>query len=173
MALLIGALMIHGIAPGPQIMSKNPQMFWGVITSMYVGNVMLLLLNLPLIGVWVQLLRVPYRIMFPSIVLICLIGTYSMNNSVFELFLMGIFGMVGYVFKKFDLEMAPLVLAFVLGPVMEDSLKQALLANHGDLMIFLRRPISAAFIGTILLILILQTIPRISRYRAAVPKEEL
>jgi putative tricarboxylic transport membrane protein len=173
MALLIGALMIHGIAPGPQIMSKNPQMFWGVITSMYVGNAMLLLLNLPLIGMWVQLLRVPYRIMFPSIILICLIGTYSMNNSTFELFLMGIFGIVGCLFKKLDLEMAPLVLAFVLGPVMEDSLKQALLANHGDLTLFIRRPISAVFIGTILLILVLQAMPRIRRYKAAVPKEEL
>jgi putative tricarboxylic transport membrane protein len=173
MALLMGALMIHGIAPGPQIMLKNPQMFWGVITSMYVGNVMLLLLNLPLIGMWVQLLRVPYRIMFPSIVLICLIGTYSMNNSVFELFLMGIFGIVGYFFKKLDLEMAPLVLAFVLGPVMEDSLKQALLANHGDLTLFIRRPISATFLGVILLFIILQMVPRIRRLKAAVPKEEL
>jgi putative tricarboxylic transport membrane protein len=173
MALFIGALMIHGIQPGPLIMTKAPQMFWGVITSMYVGNVMLILLNLPLIGMWVQLLRVPYRIMFPSILLICLIGTYSMNNSVFELFLMGIFGIVGYLFKRLDLEMAPMILAFVLGPFMEDAFKQALITSHGSLEIFIRRPISATFIGVILIFILLQTIPRVRRYKEAVPKEEL
>lgn len=173
MALFIGALMIHGIQPGPQIMTKTPQMFWGVITSMYVGNLMLLLLNLPLIGIWVQLLRVPYRIMFPGILLICLIGTYSMNNSSFELLLMGLFGVLGYFFKKLDLEPAPMILAFVLGPLMEDSFKQALLASRGDLSIFISRPISAAFIGVILLFAILQMIPRVRGYKASVPKDEL
>jgi putative tricarboxylic transport membrane protein len=172
-ALLVGALMIHGIQPGPQIISKTPQMFWGVITSMYVGNLMLLVLNLPLIGMWVQILRVPYRIMFPVILLICLIGTYSLNNSLFELYLMGIFGIIGYLFNKYGFELAPMILAFVLGPLMEDSFRQALLAAHGDLTIFIRRPISAVFIAAILVILFFQAIPWIRQSKAAIPKDEL
>jgi putative tricarboxylic transport membrane protein len=146
MALLIGALMIHGVQPGPLTITKNPDLFWGTITSMYMGNVLLLVLNLPLIGIWVRLLKVPYSVLYPMILLFVLIGAYSLNNSIFEVYLTVIFGLAGYVMRKLDFEPAPLVLAFVLGPMFEDSVRQALLISRGSLMIFLDRPISLAFL---------------------------
>jgi putative tricarboxylic transport membrane protein len=144
LALLMGALMIHGLVPGPFLIKKNPEIFWGTLMSMYIGNVMLLVLNLPLIGLWVRLLKVPYRILFPFILFFCLIGSYSLNNSVFDIFMMVIFGIIGYVFKKLKYEAAPLVMAFILGPILEYSLRQSLLRSQGKFLIFVNSPISVA-----------------------------
>ena len=143
MAILLGALMIHNITPGPMLVREHPQLFWGVITSMYVGNIMLLVLNLPLIGLWVQLLRVPYAILFPLILYICLIGAYVINNSVIDVFIMLLFGVVGYLMRKFDYEPAPMVLAYVLTPLLENALRQSLILSGGSFGIFMARPISA------------------------------
>jgi putative tricarboxylic transport membrane protein len=140
MAMLLGAFMIHGVTPGPLMMKQNPGIFWGVITSMYIGNGMLLVLNLPLIGMWVQVLKVPYKILFPLILLFCLIGVYSVNNAVFDIYIMLIFGIMGYLMKKFEYEGAPLVLAFVLGPLMENNLRKSLIISQGDFSIFFTRP---------------------------------
>ena len=131
------------------MISKTPDLFWGVITSMYPGNILLLILNLPLIGVWIQLLKVPYRILCALILLFCLIGVYSLNNSIFEIYLMGGFRILGYIFKKLDFEPAPLILAVVLGPMLEDTLKHTLLISGGDLTVFFSRPISAAFLSVV------------------------
>jgi putative tricarboxylic transport membrane protein len=138
--------MIHGVQPGPLTMTKTPELFWGVITSMYAGNAILLILNLPLIAIWVKLLKIPYGILYPLILLFCIIGAFSLNNSIFEIYLTIFFGVVGYIMRKVDYEAAPLVLAFVLGPMFEDSLKQALLISRGDLMIFFNRPLSLIFL---------------------------
>ena len=153
-ALLLGALMIHGLEPGPFLISKHPDVFWGTIASMYFGNVLLLILNLPLIGLWVRLLTVPYRFLFPFLLFFCVIGSYSINNSIFDVFVMFIFGIIGYIFKKFRYEPAPLVLAFVLGPQLENSLRQSLLMSGGSLSIFYIRPISLGFLAIALLILL-------------------
>ena len=143
MAILLGALMIHNITPGPMLVKEHPELFWGVITSMYVGNIMLLVLNLPLIGLWVQLLRVPYAILFPLILFICLIGAYVINNSVVDVAMMLLFGVVGYLMRKFEYEPAPLVLAYVLTPLLENALRQSLILSGGSFGIFMVRPISA------------------------------
>jgi putative tricarboxylic transport membrane protein len=143
MALLMGALIIHGVVPGPLMIKQNPDIFWGVIASMYVGNIMLLLLNLPLIGLWVRLLKVPYRILMPLILLFCVIGSYSINNNVVEVVIMIVFGVVGYILRKFDFEAAPLMLAFILGPIWETSWRQSLIISEGKFSIFLEKPISA------------------------------
>jgi putative tricarboxylic transport membrane protein len=154
MAILLGALMIHGIVPGPRLITQHPEIFWGTIASMYIGNVALLLLNLPLIGLWVKLLKVPYRILMPLILLFCLIGSYSVNNSVVEVIIMIIFGFVGYILRKFDYEEAPLVLAFILGPMLENNFRQSLIMSDGRLSIFVQRPISAAALIISVLLLI-------------------
>lgn len=146
MALLLGALVLHGVRPGALLLQDHPDIFWGVVSSMYIGNVMLLVLNLPLIPLWVQVLKVPYPILFPLILLFCLIGSYSLKNSTFDVIIMIIFGLIGYLFKKFDYDGAPLTLAFVLGPLLELNLKQSLLLSRGSFLIFITRPISAIFI---------------------------
>jgi putative tricarboxylic transport membrane protein len=143
MALLMGALIIHGVTPGPLMIEKNPEIFWGVIASMYVGNAMLLLLNLPLIGMWVKLLKVPYRILMPLILFFCVIGSYSINNNVVEVVIMIIFGIAGYFLRKFDFEAAPLMMAFILGPLLETSWRQSLIMSDGKFSIFLMKPLSA------------------------------
>jgi putative tricarboxylic transport membrane protein len=143
MALLMGALIIHGVTPGPLMIEKNPEIFWGVIASMYVGNAMLLLLNLPLIGMWVKLLKVPYRILMPLILFFCVIGSYSINNNVVEVLIMIIFGIAGYILRKFDFEAAPLMMAFILGPLLETAWRQSLIISDGKFSIFLEKPISA------------------------------
>ena len=154
MALLLGAMLIHGLQPGPMLLSEHPALFWGVVASMYVGNFMLLALNLPLIGLWVQVLKVPYRILFPLILLFCLIGSYSLNNSTVDVLIMIIFGIVGYFMRKFGYEGAPMVMAFILGPMWESALRQSLLMSKGRFSIFLNRPISlVAFILTLALLL--------------------
>jgi len=159
MAILLGALLIHGITPGPLLIKNHPEIFWGVIGSMYVGNAMLLVLNLPLIGIWVKILKIPYRILFPLILLFCLIGCYSINNNIWEIMIMLTFGIVGYLMKRFAYEGAPLILAFVLSPMIENALRQALLMSHGSFDIFVTRPISAALLGISLLLLASPLIP--------------
>ena len=154
MAVLLGALMIYGVQPGPLLLEKNPALFWGTITSMYIGNLMLLVLNLPLIGLWVQILRIPYALLFPLILLFCFIGAYSLNNSIFEVALMCGFGMFGYLLKKMEYEPAPLVLGMVLGPLLENAFRQTLLLSRGDLSILFTRPISAIFVSIALFLLV-------------------
>lgn len=142
MAVLLGAFMTHGVQPGPLLVTEHPDIFWGVVTSMYTGNVMLLILNLPLIGLWVKLLKVPYGILFPLILLFCLIGVYSVDNNPWDIMVMLVFGVVGYLMKKFEFEPAPLVMAFVLGRLVEESVRQSLVLSRGDLTVFFRHPIS-------------------------------
>lgn len=155
MAMLYAGLLIHGITPGPFLLKECPEIFWGVIASMYMGNVMLLVLNLPLIGIWVQLLKIPFRFLFPMIILFCVIGVYSINNSVFDIGVMIIFGLVGYIMRKCNYEPAPLVLAYVLGPMLEQAIRQSLIISDGNLMIFLTRPISAVCLAVCGILLIL------------------
>jgi putative tricarboxylic transport membrane protein len=143
MALLFGALLIHGLRPGPFLIKEHPDVFWGLISSMYIGNMMLLVLNLPLIPIWVQVLKVPYRILFPLIILFCIIGAYSINNRASDIFIMIIFGIIGYLFRKFRYEGAPLLLGFVLGPLLELNLRQSLILSKGSVFVFFSRPISA------------------------------
>ncbi len=154
-AILLGALMIYGLQPGPLLMAKRPDLFWGLITSMYIGNVMLLILNLPLIGIWVQLLRVPYAMLFPFILLFSLIGVYSLNNSPAEIFFMILFGVFGFLARKFGYEGAPLILALVLGPLMENAFRQSLILSGGSFSIFVTSPISATLLGSAVVLLIL------------------
>lgn len=154
MAMLFAGLLIHNITPGPLLLQNHPDVFWGVITSMYIGNVMLLILNLPLISMWVQITKVPFRLLYPIIILICIVGVYSLKNDTFDLWIMIIFGAVGYFLKKCDYEAAPLVLAYVLGPLMEQALRQSLIMSNGSFKVFMVRPISAASlaVGVFLLI---------------------
>jgi putative tricarboxylic transport membrane protein len=171
-AMLLGAFMIHGVTPGPLMMKQNPQIFWGIIVSMYVGNVMLLILNLPLIGIWVKILKIPYKVLFPLILLFCLIGVYSVSSTVFDIYIMLIFGVFGYLMKKFEYEGAPLVLAFVLGPMMEHNLRKSLIISQGDFSIFFTRPLAAASMVISLALLIFPLIPWIRKKREEIPKEE-
>jgi putative tricarboxylic transport membrane protein len=168
MALMVGAMTIHGIVPGPQVMTKQPELFWGMIASMWLGNLMLIIINLPLVGVWVTLLRVPYRLLFPSIIVFCCIGVYSINNSPTDVVIAGIFGLVGYWLVKHDFEPAPLVLAFVLGPLMEENLRRAMLIARGDATVFLTRPISATLIAIAASLLVLAALPMIRKRREEV-----
>jgi putative tricarboxylic transport membrane protein len=172
MAILLGALMIYNMPPGPRLITAHPNLFWGVITSMYIGNVMLLILNLPLIGLWVKILKIPYPILFPLILLFCLIGAYSLNTNPVEIGLMLIFGVLGYLMKKFKYDGAPLVLAMVLGPLMDNSLRQSLLMSGGSGMIFFTRPICLVIFGTVAIILLLPLLPHISRIRKTVGKAD-
>jgi putative tricarboxylic transport membrane protein len=171
MAILLGALMIHNITPGPMLVKEHPNLFWGVISSMYVGNVMLLVLNLPLIGLWVQLLRVPYTILFPLILFICLIGAYVINNSIVDVALMFFFGVVGYLMRKFEYELAPLVLAYVLTPLLENALRQSLILSGGSFGIFLTRPISAGCLVAAAALLLSSLLPMIWKRREAMVAE--
>jgi putative tricarboxylic transport membrane protein len=161
MALMVGAMTIHGIVPGPQIVSKQPQLFWGMIASMWIGNVMLLIINLPLVGLWVRLLNVPYRLMFPSIILFCCIGIYSINNAPIDVFMVAVFGLFGYFLIKFGYEAAPLLLGFVLGRLMEEKLRQALVISRGSLMTFVERPLSAGLLILAVLVLVVAILPSI------------
>jgi putative tricarboxylic transport membrane protein len=163
MAMLLGCLMIHGIQPGPLLIKNHAPLFWGVIGSMYIGNVMLLILNLPLIGIWVKILKVPYPILFPLILLFCLIGAYSLNNNVMEILIMIVFGVLGYLMKKFVYEGAPLVLAFVLSPMIENALRQSLIMSHGSFMIFVTEPISLVLLLIAFFLLVSPIIPGFRR----------
>ena len=165
MALMVGAMTIHGIVPGPQVMTKQPELFWGMIASMWLGNLMLVIINLPLVGVWVTLLRVPYRLLYPSIVVFCCIGIYSINNSPFDVVIAALFGVIGYWLIKHDFEPAPMLLGFVLGPLMEENLRRAMLIARGDATVFFTRPISGVLLGTAIALLILAALPKIRRRR--------
>jgi len=172
MALLLGAFIVHGLQPGPLLMTQNPGLFWGIVASMYIGNLMLLVLNLPLIGLWVQVLKVPYKILFPLILLFCLIGVYSIGNNVFDLYVMIGFGVLGYLMRKFGYEPAPLVLAFVLGPLMENNLRKALILSDGSFEIFVERPISLTCLVLALAILISPLLPMLRARRKELAVEE-
>jgi len=168
MALMLGALMIHGITPGPQVMIDKPDLFWGLIASMWIGNLMLVVLNLPLIGMWVSLLRVPYRLLFPAILVFCGIGIYSVSSSSFDIYLMAIFGILGIVWMKLECSPVPMMLGFVLGPMLEQNLRRALVMSSGDPLVFVTRPISLGFIIATLLILIVMVAPAVRKRRNAI-----
>ena len=172
MALMVGAMTIKGIQPGPQVMTSNPQLFWGLIASMWVGNAMLVILNLPLIGIWIKLLTVPYRFLFPAITLFCCIGVYSLNNSTFDVYMTAIFALIGYCFYKLSVESAPLLLGFILGPMMEENLRRALLLSRGDWSTFVLRPLSAGLLAAALLMIVVVTLPAIRQKREVAFKEE-
>ena len=165
MALMIGAMMIQGIAPGPQVMTERPQLFWGMIASMWVGNLMLVVLNLPMIGVWIKLLTVPYRLLYPAILLFCCIGVYSINNSGFDVIMTCLFGVLGYFCMKLECEPAPLILGFILGPMMEENLRRAMLLSRGDPTTFVTKPISAVLLGLAVLMLIVVVSPVLRKKR--------
>ena len=165
MALMIGAMMIQGIAPGPQVMTERPQLFWGMIASMWVGNLMLVVLNLPMIGVWIKLLTVPYRMLYPAILLFCCIGVYSINNSGFDVMMTCLFGVLGYFCMKLECEPAPLILGFILGPMMEENLRRAMLLSRGDPSTFVTKPISAVLLGLAVLMLIVVVSPVLRKKR--------
>ncbi len=165
MALMVGAMTIHNIQPGPQVMTSNPELFWGLVASMWIGNAMLVVLNLPLVGLWVQLLKVPYRLLFPAIVLFCAVGVYSTNNNSFDIWMVALFGFIGYLFIKLGCEPAPLLLGLILGPLMEENLRRALLISRGDWSVFLTRPLSAGLLVVALLLLAVVLLPGIKRRR--------
>jgi putative tricarboxylic transport membrane protein len=166
MALMVGAMTIHNIQPGPQVMTSNPELFWGLIASMWIGNLMLIVLNLPLIGMWIKLLSVPYKWLFPSIVLFCAIGVYSTNNNTWDIWMVAMFGIVGYGFIKLGVEPAPLLLGFILGPMMEENLRRALLLSRGDWSVLATRPISAGLLLAALLLLTIVLLPAVKSKRA-------
>ena len=168
MALMVGAMTIHGIVPGPQIMAKQPELFWGLICSMWLGNLLLVVINLPLVGLWVRLLRVPYRHLFPAILIFCCIGVYSINNSPIDVVITAVFALVGYWLVKHDFEPAPLLLGLVLGPLMEENLRRAMLIARGDATVFMTRPISAILLQIAVILLVLAVLPMISRRREEV-----
>ena len=165
MALMVGAMTIHNIQPGPQVMANNPELFWGLIASMWIGNLMLVILNLPLIGIWIKLLSVPYRWLFPSIVLFCAIGVYSTNNNTFDIWMVALFGVIGYLFVKLGAEPAPLLLGFILGPLMEEHLRRALLLSRGDWSVLVTRPLSASLLAAAALLLVIVLLPSIKSTR--------
>ena len=165
MALMIGAMMIQGIAPGPQVMTERPQLFWGMIASMWVGNLMLVVLNLPLIGMWIKLLTIPYRMLYPAILLFCCVGVYSLSNSPFDVMQTAVFGVVGYIWVKLECEPAPLILGFILGPMMEENLRRAMLLSRGDPTTFVTKPISAGFIIASVILLVIVALPAIRKKR--------
>jgi len=172
MALMIGAMIIQGVQPGPSVMNEQPALFWGLIVSMWLGNLMLLVLNLPLIGMWVKMITIPYRYLFPAILVFCAIGVFSLNNATFDVYFMALFGVIGYVFKKLDCEPAPLLLGFILGPMMEEFLRRALLLSKGDPMVLVTRPISATMLALAGILLCLVLLPAFSKTREEAFQEE-
>ena len=171
MALMVGAMTIHNIQPGPQVMTSNPQLFWGLVASMWIGNLMLVVLNLPLIGMWIKLLQVPYRLLYPAILLFCSIGVYTINNASFDVSQTAVFGLLGVIFLKLECEPAPLLLGFVLGPMMEENLRRALLLSRGDPTVFLTRPISLGLLLAAVALLLLIAAPNLRRKREEVFEE--
>jgi TctA family transporter len=165
MALMVGAMTIHSIQPGPQVMTSNPQLFWGLIASMWIGNLMLVILNLPMIGLWVKLLQVPYRLLYPAILLFCCIGVYSLQNNVWDVYMTVVFGVIGWLFVKLECEPAPLLLGFILGPLMEENLRRALLLSRGDPTVFLSRPLSASLLAAAAVLLVIVMLPNVRRKR--------
>ncbi|MCP5281062.1 MAG: tripartite tricarboxylate transporter permease [Rhodoferax sp.] len=172
MALMVGAMTIHNIQPGPQVMTSNPELFWGLIASMWIGNAMLVILNLPLIGLWIKLLTVPYRWLYPAIVLFCAIGVYSTNNNTFDIWMVGMFGVLGYMFIKLGIEPAPLVLGLILGPMMEENLRRALLLSRGDWTVFFTRGLSASLLAIAAALLMIVLLPAVRKKREEAFVEE-
>jgi putative tricarboxylic transport membrane protein len=172
MALMVGAMIIQGIQPGPSVIKEQPALFWGIIVSMWIGNLFLIILNLPMIGLWVRLIMVPYRLLYPSILVFCAIGVFSLSNSVFDIYLMALFGVFGYVFSKLGCEPAPMLLAFILGPLMEEYLRRALLISRGNPWVFVQRPISATLLALALLAMCSVLIPAFSKTREEAFREE-
>jgi TctA family transporter len=172
MALMVGAMTIKGIQPGPQVMTSNPQLFWGLIASMWVGNLMLIILNLPLIGIWIKLLTVPYRFLFPAIIVFCGIGCYTLNNSSFDVYMTALFSLIGYLFYKLGCEPAPLLLGFILGPMMEENLRRALLLSRGDWTTFMSRPLSAGLLIAAALMILVVALPSIRNKREEAFQED-
>jgi len=173
MALMVGAMTIKGIQPGPQVMTSNPELFWGLIASMWVGNAMLIILNLPLIGIWIKLLTVPYRFLFPAILVFCAIGLYTTNNNNWDIYIGVLFGLVGYLFFKLGCEPAPLILGFILGPMMEENLRRALLLSRGDWTTFTTRPLSAGLLLAAVAMIVVVLLPSIRKKREETFQEEL
>ena len=171
MALMIGALMIQGIAPGPQVMTERPELFWGLVASMWVGNLMLLVLNLPLIGLWVKLLAVPYRLLYPAIFVFCCIGVFTVDSKIFDIYVLAALSGVAYVLLKLDCEPAPLILGFILGPMMEEQMRRAMMINFGDVTIFLTRPLSAAFLIAAAILMLLIALPSLRAKREVALQE--
>jgi TctA family transporter len=176
MALLLGALILKGVQPGPQLIADHPDIFWGLIASFWIGNILLVILNVPLIGVWVRMLQVPYRFLFPAAVYFIAVGVYSTHNSLFEVLETGALGIAGAVFLMLDFPLSPIVLGFVLGPMLEENFRRAMLLSRGDLMVFLQRPISAGFVGACAVLVAFQLVswlrrPRGERAPAALASE--
>jgi TctA family transporter len=165
--------MIQGIAPGPQVMNEKPELFWGLIASMWIGNAFLVILNLPLIGMWIKLLTVPYRYLYPSILVFMAIGVFSLSNNPFDVLIMAIFGVLGYVCVKLECEPAPMILGFILGPLMEENLRRAMLLSRGDPTVFVTKPISAGFIIAAVILLVIVALPALRKKREEVFVEEV
>jgi putative tricarboxylic transport membrane protein len=172
MALMVGAMTIHNIQPGPQVMTSNPTLFWGLIVSMWLGNAMLVILNLPLIGIWVKLLTVPYRYLYPAILVFCCIGVYTVNNSIFDVYMTAAFGLLGYIFIKLGCEGAQLLLGFVLGPMMEENFRRSLLLSRGDFSVFFTRPISLGLLIAAVALVLIVALPSIKARREEAFQEE-
>ena len=172
MALMIGAFILQGITPGPNVINQEPALFWGIIASMWIGNLLLVILNLPLVGLWVKMLSIPYRVLFPAIVLFACIGTYSINQNIYDIYAIALFGLVGYLLIRFGCEPAPLLLGFVLGPLLEEHLRRAMIISRGDPMIFIERPISATLLGLAVLAIVISVLPSIKKKRDEVFVEE-
>ena len=166
MALMAGAMIIQGIQPGPDVMARNPELFWGLIMSMWVGNLMLVIINLPLIGLWVRLLKVPYRLFAPVLLVLCCIGIYSLNNSMFEVLLLAVFGLLGYILRRWGCEPGPLILAFVLGPLLEENLQRALVLSNGNVSTFVTHPLSATFLTVAAGLVLMMVLPSLRRVGA-------
>jgi TctA family transporter len=172
MAMMIGAMMIQGIQPGPMVMTQQPALFWGIIASMWIGNLFLLVLNLPLIGIWVRMISVPYHMLYPAILVFCAIGVFSLNNSQFDVYLMTLFGVMGYLFRKLHIEPAPMMLGLILGPMMEEYLRRALLMNGGDPSVLITKPISAVMLGFSAVLLVVVLLPSIKKKRSEAFEEQ-
>ena len=172
MALIAGAMIIQGIVPGPRVMTSHPDLFWGIIVSMWIGNAMLVVLNLPLVGLWVKLLKIPYAILFPAIVAFCVIGTYTVNNTTFDVYLLALFAFVGYLLTRFDCEPAPLLLGFVLGPLLEENFRRAMILSRGDVSTFFTRPISASLLVIAVVLLVFILLPKVRARRQDVFVED-
>jgi TctA family transporter len=172
MALMLGALMIQGVTPGPRILTSHPELFWGLIASMWIGNLLLVILNLPLVGLWVSMLKIPYRWLFPIILVFSCIGIYTINQSAIDVWIMVSFGIVGYIFVKLECEPAPFILGLLLGPLLETNMRRSLLLSHGDFTTFLTNPISAAFLAAAVGLILLMVVPAIRRSKEAATVEE-
>jgi len=169
---MIGAMIIQGIQPGPSVMVEQPALFWGLVASMWIGNVMLVILNLPLIGLWVKMVSVPYHLLFPAILVFCSIGVFSLSNASFDIYFMAIFGFAGYLFRKLECEPAPMLLGFILGPMMEEFLRRALLLSKGSAMVFVTRPISATMLVMAALVMVSVMLPALRKKREEVFVED-